>query len=89
MSDILCDPEVIKVAKEMGLDVTGKGILCPQTVEGCVASVAFLMRDKCDALLWRQKLSLLSGWSSNGYMCVSHTTPEQWIRAACAAWRMK
>ena len=97
MIDILYDPEVIKVAKEMGLDVVGKGSLCPQTVYGCLTSVAFAMRDKMETedLMWHWILNINDLCSEAVELDDRHmhslrySTPEQWIRAACAAWEAK
>ena len=90
--DLLTEPRVVAVAKEMGLSVTGIGILCPQTVEGCVASVAFAMRDKSCYVNWylaleriliQDQVTIMNGPE----MWMMTATPEQWIRASVLAWK--
>ena len=97
MSDIRQDPEVVRVYKEMGgttdvlWGVETKPLLMP------LGDLAFFMRDKMETedLMWHWNLNINDLCSDAVELDDRHmhslrySTPEQWIRAACAAWRMK
>ena len=91
VTDIRQDPEVILTAKEMGYV---EPLCSHKQTEFCddcgiimsIGDLAFFMRDKCETNEWEIKLAAIR-FSNRARE--PRSTPEEWIRAACAAWRMK
>ena len=62
--------------------------VCPHNkpITMSIGDLAFFMRDKCETNEWEIKLAAIR-FSNRARE--PRSTPEEWIRAACAAWRMK
>ena len=105
MNDIRKDPDVIRVYCEMNksrhtlpnkyIEVKhcmfckatpkDKTVCIQKPIHLSIGDLAFFMRNKCEAQEWERCMAL----PPLGRIPWAKTNPEQWIRAACAAWSQK
>ena len=74
----LCEDEYGEVAHDPRCPVPDPIPLSPWELAG-------FMRDKCEKRLWTIELEKIS----RPFPLVAYSTPQQWIKAACKAWRSK